>query len=400
MRIGLDARLAAYRGGGIARYTRSLLRALVRLDRANAYTVFVARRGQPLLDEPSPGNVAHRALVTPPHHRFERLALGVELASQRLDLLHSPDFIVPHLRRGVYSVVTVHDLAFLREPELLAPDALRYYRQLPASLARADAVIAVSESTRRDLIDLAGARPDTVHVVHEAADERYRPLSRAERLAMAARSGGKLPPDLARLVSGEFGPFILFVGTIEPRKNLPGFFAAYRRYRELAGSRAATLVLVGAPGWRHERELAEIERLRAAGRLVWFRDADDDHLLLLYNAATTVVLPSHYEGFGLPALEAMACGTPVIAANTSSLPEVVGDAGTLLPPDDADAWAEALRQLAEDRIAREAAIAAGLRRAAGFSWERAAEQTLAVYRRATGQEGAPPPAEVVESCRR
>ena len=397
MRIGLDARLATYRSAGIARYTRSLLRALLRLDTVNTYTVFVARGGAPLVA--TAGNVTHRALLTPPHHRFERLALGVELAPQRLDLLHSPDFIAPRLRRGIYSVITVHDLAFLRAPDLLAPDALRYYRQLPAAIARADAVIAVSESTRRDLLALAGAPDEKVHVIYEAADERYRPLGRSERLAAAARAGGKLPPDMARLVSGEFGPFILFVGTVEPRKNLATLFQAYRRYRDLAGRHAATLVLAGASGWRNEAELAEIERLRAAGRLVWFQDAGDDQVLLLYNAATTLVLPSRSEGFGLPALEAMACGTPVLAADTGSLPEVVGDAGRLLPPDDVDAWAEALREVGEDRIAREAAIAAGLKQAARFSWASAAEQTLALYQRAAGQEQAPP-AEVVGSCRR
>ena len=398
MRIGLDARLAAHREAGIARYTRLLLRALVELDRVNHYTVFVGRGGGPLVDAPE--QVTHRALRTPPHHRLERAALGVELAPHRLDLLHSPDFIAPWLRPGTRSVVTVHDVAFLRDPELLDAPSRRYYGQLPAALARADAVIAVSKCTRRDLIELAGAPPEKVTVVYEAAGERFRPLDRLERLTGAARAGGKLPPDMARLVSGELGPFFLFVGTIEPRKNLPTLFRAYEAYRARAGRRAATLVLAGAPGWRNEAELREIERLRAAGHLAWFQAATDEHLLLLYNAATALVLPSRYEGFGLPALEAMACGTPVLASDAASLPEVVGDAGVLLPPDDIDAWAEALREIGDDRIKRQAAIAAGLERARRFSWERAAEQTLSVYRRAAGREEAPPTADMVESCRR
>ncbi|HET8632056.1 MAG TPA: glycosyltransferase family 1 protein [Thermomicrobiales bacterium] len=397
MHIGLDARLVAYRDTGIARYTRSLLAALLKLDPANQYTVFISRGGEPLLNVPE--QVAHRPLLTPPHHRLERMALGAELAVLRLDLLHSPDFIPPHLRPGTRSVITVHDLAFLRDPNLLDPAARRYYGQLPAAVARADAIIAVSESTRRDLIDLAGASPEKIEVIYEAADERYRPLDRAERLAGAARLGGRFP-DLARLVSGEFGRFLLFVGTIEPRKNLLLLLDAYERYRARAGRRAATLVLAGSPGWQHERELAAIERLRQAGKLVWFERATDDQLLLLYNAATLLALPSRYEGFGLTALEAMACGTPVLAADTSSLPEVVGDAGTLLPPDDVDAWAEALLELSDDRIRREAAIAAGLKQAGRFSWLRAAEQTLALYRRTAGQEETPPTPEMVQSCRR
>ncbi|MDP9375540.1 MAG: glycosyltransferase family 4 protein [Chloroflexota bacterium] len=395
MQIGLDARLVAYRGAGGAHYIRSLLAALVKLDRANGYTVFVARGGAPLTGAPG---VAHRVLLTPPHHRLERTALGVELAAYRLDLLHSPDFIPPRLRRGVRSVITVHDLAFLRDPALLDEPSRRYYGQIGEAVDRADAIIVPSESTRRDLLELTDAAAERIHVVHEAADERYRPLERSERLAALrdAAGAGRLPPDLARLVSGEFGPFILFVGTIEPRKGLPTLFRAYELYRARAGRRAAALVLAGAAGWRHEAELAGIERLRATGRLVWFQEATDEQLLLLYNAASVLALPSRYEGFGLPALEAMACGTPVLASDVASLPEVVGAAGTLLPPDDPEAWAGALSELTEDRVRREAAIAAGLRQAGRFSWLRAAEQTLAVYRRAAGQEEPRAPAEVAD----
>ena len=402
MQIGLDARLVAYREGGIARYIRSLLGALVKLDRASRYTVFVGRGGEPLLTATERGSVTHRVLLTPPHHRLERTALSIELAPYRLDLLHSPDFIPPRLRRGTRSVITVHDLAFLRDPELLDPPSRRYYGQIFDAVQRADGIIVPSESTQRDLLELTDAPPAKCHVVYEAADERYRPLERGERLAAlrSLRSAGKLPPDLARLVSGEFGPFLLFVGTIEPRKNLPLLLQAYEEYRARAGRRAATLVLAGARGWQAETEGAAIERLRAASRLIWFQGATDEQLLLLYNAATALVLPSRTEGFGLPALEAMACGTPVLVSDAGSLPEVVGTAGTLLPPDDAAPWAEALREVVEDRIKREAAIAAGLKQASRFSWLRAAEATLAVYRRASGQEEAPPPAAVVKSCRR
>jgi glycosyltransferase involved in cell wall biosynthesis len=400
--IGLDARLVAYRDAGIAHYIRSLLGALARVDRTNRYTVFLGRQGAPLLaDTAAPaGRVQHRLLLTPPHHQLERAALGVELLPHRLDLLHSPDFIPPRLRRGTRSVITVHDLAFLRDPALLDPAGRRYYEQIFDAVRRADAIVVPSESTRRDLLELTDAPPDRTHVVHEAAGDHCRVLERGERLAALRAVPQRLSPDMARLVSGEFGPFLLFVGTIEPRKNLLTLFQAYELYRARAGRRAIALVLAGAPGWRAEAERAAIERLRAAGQLVWFQGATDEQLLLLYNAAAALALPSRYEGFGLPALEAMACGTPVLAANVSSLPEVVGAAGTLLPPDDVDAWAEALCEITQDRFKREAAIAAGLKQAARFSWTRAAEETLAVYRRAAGQEGAPPPAKMVESCRR
>jgi glycosyltransferase involved in cell wall biosynthesis len=402
VQIGFDARLVAYREGGIARYVRSLLHALIALDRANSYTILVARGGEPILDASEQAErVTHRALLTPPHHRLERAALSIELAPFHFDLLHSPDFIPPRLRRGMRSVVTVHDLAFLRDPDLLDAQSRRYYGQIYDAVKRTDAIIAPSESTRRDLIELTEAPAEKIFVVHEAAEPRYRSLDRAQRMA-ALRSPDrtKLTADMVRLVSGEFGPFILFVGTIEPRKNLAMLFRAYTRYRERAGRRASTLVLAGAPGWRADDELAALDRLRREGKAVWFDRPNDDQLLLLYNAASLLALPSLYEGFGLTAIEAMACGTPVVASNSSSLPEVVGDAGMLLAPDDEDGWVEALREVGESRQKREAMIAAGLRRAEGFSWARAAEQTLAVYRRAVGLEEPAEPAEMVESWRR
>ena len=402
MQIGFDARLVAYREGGIARYARSLLSALVKVDRANAYTIFLARGGDPVVDAFDRGDqVMHRTLLTPAHHRLERMALSVELAPYRFDLFHSPDFIPPRLRRGTRTVITVHDLAFLRDPELLDAPSRRYYGQIGEAVKRADAIIAPSESTRRDLVELTDADERKVHVVPEAADERYRPLDRAERMAaLRSPDRNRLTPDMIRIVSGEFGPFILFVGTVEPRKNLGMLCRAYERYRERAGRRAATLVLAGAPGWQAEADLEIIDRLRREGKLVWFRGASDDQLLLLYNAASMLVLPSRYEGFGLTAIEAMACGTPVLASDSSSLPEVVGPAGVLLPPDDPDAWATAMREVAEGRSKREALISAGLVQAATFSWARAAERTLAVYRRALGHEEPAEPASMVESCQR
>ncbi len=401
MQIGFDARLVAYREGGIARYARSLLHALVAVDRANSYTILVARPGEPILDSAASERVTHRALLTPPHHRLERAALRVELAPCRFDLFHSPDFIPPRLRRGTRTVITVHDLAFLRDPDLLDRQSRRYYGQIHDAVRHADAIIAPSDCTRRDLLDLTDAPREKVFVIPEAADGRYRPLDRAERMAaLRSTTRTKLTPDMIRLVSGEFGPFILFVGTIEPRKNLLMLLRAYERYRERAGRRAATLVLAGAPGWQAEAEMARIEELRRAGKIVWFNRPNDEQLLLLYNAASLLTIPSHYEGFGLTAIEGMACGTPVLAADRASLPEVVGEAGILLPSDDEEAWAIAIGEVMEDRDRRERLIAAGLRRAAGFSWARAAGETLAVYRQVAGQEGSAEPAEMVGSCQR
>lgn len=399
--IGFDARLVAYREGGIARYARSLLRALISDDRTNAYTILVARGGTPVVDDSGRGEqVTHRALLTPPHHRLERTTLGLELAPLHFDLFHSPDFIPPRLRRGTRVVITVHDLAFLRDPEFLDEQSRRYYGQIHEAVRRADAIIAPSQSTRRDLLTLTETPAAKIFVVPEAADQRYRPLDRAERMAaLHGPQRAQLTPDLIRLVSGEFGPFLLYVGTIEPRKNLGMLLRAYERYREQTGRRGATLVLAGAIGWRADAEMATIERLRHTGKVVWFDSPSDEQLLLLYNAASLLLLPSHYEGFGLTAIEAMACGTPVVASDSSSLPEVLGDTGILLPPDDEDDWIAAIREVHEQRARRESLIAAGLRRAADFSWARAARETLTVYRHALGQHAPAESAEVAGSCR-
>lgn len=393
MHIGFDARLVAYRDGGIASYTRSLLHALLALDRTNRYTVLVARSGRPVVAEGDDRKVTHRALLTPPHHRLERAALRLELASSNFDILHSPDFIPPLVRRRTRTVVTVHDLAFLRDPERLDEQSRRYYGQITDAVQQADAIIAPSTCTRNDLIALTAADPAKIHVIHEAAASLYRPLDRTERLAaLQTLARSQASRDMIRLISGEFGPFILYVGTIEPRKNLLLLLQAYEHYREQAGRRAATLVLAGCTGWQAEAELTRIQELQRAGKLVWFDSPSDNQLLLLYNAAAVLTLPSHYEGFGLPAIEGMACGTPVLVANTASLPEVVGDAGILLPPDDPDLWAAALNAIIEDKQRRAELIAAGLQRAAAFSWERAARETLQVYRQLVGEVHPPDPA--------
>ncbi len=399
VQIGFDARLVAYRDGGIARYIRSLLHALIAIDRVNKYTILVDRSGTLVLTGNAAEVVTHRALLTPPHHRLERVALSLELGASRFDLFHSPDFIPPRLRRNTRTVITVHDLAFLRDPDLLDEQSRRYYGQIHEAVKRADAIIAPSEATRNDLLTLTDASPAQIAVVPEAADSHYRPLDRTERIAaLQALARANVSRDMIRLISGEFGPFILFVGTIEPRKNLLTLLQAYAQYRQSAGRGAATLVIAGAVGWQAEAELTQIQTLRSTGKVVWFDRPTDNQLLLLYNAASVLALPSHYEGFGLTAIEGMACGTPVLASNCSSLPEVVGDAGILLPPDDPTAWATTLETIVGNRQERERLIAAGSERAATFSWNRAAKETLAVYRRVMGDVTPTTPLAVAESC--
>ncbi len=307
------------------------------------------------------------ACWTPAHHRFERLALAVELAPRRLDLLHSPDFIPP-LDGAYRSVITIHDLAFLRYPQFLTAEARRYYNgQIAAAAVRADAIIAVSESTRRDVLDLLHVPPEKVSTVLEAADARFAPPN-ADAVA-AARARYRLPAD-----------YILFVSTIEPRKNVDGLLRAYAALRADLPD-APPLVLAGTRGWLYDETLALVEPLGLGSSVFWLDTFDYADLPALYGGARVFCLPSFYEGFGLTALEAMACGAPVVVSDRSSLPEVVGEAGLYADPDDPSSIADALHSVLTDSALAADLRRRGLARAAQFSWQQAARQTLAVYER-------------------
>lgn len=367
MRIGIDARLVHYRRAGIGQYILRLTHALAAQDDVNEYEVFQNWRDRTqLVDAP---NFRRRTLWTPSHHPRERTAISVELLRHTLDVFHSPDFIPPRRLRA-RSVITIHDLAFLLYPRFLTPTAARYYGQIDPASRSAAHIIAVSQSTKRDITRLLGIPEDRVSVIHEAAPPGTRPLDREEaRRRVESRYG----------LSGKL---ILFVGTAEPRKNLPTLLAAYSKLRDNYKNHAR-LVVAGDKGWLTEEVDAALERYKLRNAVSFVGEVTDDELRWLYNAAEVLALPSFYEGFGLPPLEAMASGTPVIVSNVSSLPEVVGDAGILVTPADVDEWAAALYRVLNDENKRAEMAAKGLKRAALFSWERAARETMAVYQLAT-----------------
>jgi glycosyltransferase involved in cell wall biosynthesis len=364
MRIGLDLRLHAYAPGGISRYARRLARALVALIPPASLTLLEHRREEEPLALPG---ARTRRMWTPPHHAWERWALGTELIPLRLDLLHTTDFIPPAwgARRRV---ITVHDLTFLHDPDYLTAEARRYYNeQIGWAVREADAVIVDSEATRRDLKTLLDVPPEQVTVAHLAAGDRFRVLPEHEVADCLARYG--LEPG-----------YLLFVGVWEPRKNLPGLLEALALLKDRDPS--VTLVIAGRPGWLYDEIFDTIEALGLAAQVRFIERPPVEDLVGLYNGARMLVMPSFYEGFGLPALEAMQCGTPPVVSDRASLPEVVGDAGLLVDPDDPAAIAEACRCLLHDAARYERLRAAGLARAARFTWRRTAETTLAAYRAA------------------
>jgi len=365
MRIGIDARIVHYARGGISNYVLHLLGALAALDADTDYYVLHSRKDR---NPPLPGPNFHPvACWTPSHHRLERRVLGIEVARLGLDLLHSPDFIPP--AGGVSrSVITVHDLNFLYYPQFLTVESHRYYnRQIEWAVRRADHILADSCATKSDLTSLLDVPPEKVTVVYLAADSAFHPLPEAEARRVAARYG--LEPG-----------YLLFVGTLEPRKNLPGLLQAYRLLLN-AEVTTAPLVLVGGKGWLYDEVFEHIEVLHLTERVRFLHEVSEADLPGLYSAARVLAMPSFYEGFGLPALEAMACGTPVVVSNRGSLPEVVGEAGMQVNPEEPEAIAEGLAAVLGDPDLWARLREAGLARVARFTWEETARKTLATYRK-------------------
>ena len=365
MHVGIDARLVYYTRAGIGEYTLRLTQALAEVYPQEQFTLLQDRRQPQHLVTAANVQVAYARV--PSHHRMEQLLMPWVVGRLNTDVFHSPDFIPPLRHRGS-SVITIHDLAFLIYPHFVTKDGARYYGQIDRAVRKADHIIAVSHSTKNDLVRMLGIPEDYITVIHEAADPRMRPIPRDEALQRVQALYGV--PD----------EFILFVSTIEPRKNVGGLLKAYRRLRDDYKLTTA-LVLAGAPGWLCDDVYDLVAELGLKEHAHFLGRVESHDLPYLYNAARCLVHPAFYEGFGLTPLEAMACGTPVIVSNVSSLPEVVGDAAMLIDPQQDEEITVALWRVLTDEKLWQSLRSKGLRRAASFSWRRAAEQTMAVYRR-------------------
>lgn len=374
MQVGIDARLIYHQPAGISRYTKHLIEELAQLDRETTYTVFQHRKHrEPLAHAP---NFQRRTLFTPVHTRFEQPLLAAELAFHSLDLLHSTDFIPPLYSR-IPSVITVHDLAFLRWPHFLTETHAAYYSQIDRAVRHAQHIIVPSESTKNDVIGQLGAPAEKISVIYEAATPEYAPLPIAAcRAAMQAKYD--IPQN-----------YIFFVSTIEPRKNIGGLLEAFHHLREHYSIRDTGLVLAGKPGWLYEEIFRKVEDLGLKQSTFFVGRVPDEDLQQLFVGARCHVHPAFYEGFGLPPLESMACGTPTIVGNTSSMPEVVGDAGLIVDPADSEEIAVAIHRLLTDDDLHAELRQKGLQRAAIFSWSRAAAETLSVYQMVQQKQGLP-----------
>ena len=357
MLVGFDLTPAYMTGAGTGRYPRELMEALERRDDV-CVTALSATSRSPR------GRVSRIGQGLIREGLYYPFLLARRARERAVDLVHCPAAFSPRVPDRPL-VLTVHDVLPFRYPELFPRVVVAHSRLVwRRAIARAQRVITGSTHTRDELVELLGARPERVAVTPYGVSERFRPGS----------------PDRDRLAErfGIDGRFVLAVGTLEPRKNLVTALRAFERVAEAVPD--CLVVVAGGQGWRNEQFETELGRGAGRARLTGF--VSDEDLVALYQAADCFVYPSLYEGFGLPALEAMACGTPVVTSDTTSLPEVVGDAGICVPPLDVEAVAGAVtRVLTEPELADDLARR-GLERARARTWDTCAEATVGVYREA------------------
>ncbi len=367
MRIAINALASQGALSGASRYIRSLVASLANVDAKNEYVLYVSHNDVPLFSGLGPNfqpipTVANRPLRI----LWEQTELPWDLKRRKVDVFHGPTFIAP-LIKTCRQVVTIHDMTFFLLPQFHLFTKRRYFHlMIPECVSRANQVIAVSESTKRDLVKILGSQcARKIKVIYHGKDDRFHPDK-------AGAAAGHL-----RTKYGLSGRVILFVGLIEPRKNLVRLIRAYARLKSLQPD--SCLVLAGNQGWGHEAVFRAASESGLKDGVFFPGFIPDRELPSLYNLADVFVYPSLYEGFGLPVLEAMSCGTPVVTSSVSSMPEIAGEAALLVDPHDIDGIAQALERVLADRTLRERMAEEGIRRTQPFTWGRTARETLATY---------------------
>lgn len=379
MRVAIDYTPAIKQGAGVGRYTRSLVDALMERASDQEDLVLWASRD-------ASGPIPGWEMVTPPPS-LKRLPvpdrwltvgwyrlhvpLNVERFLGDVDVVHGPDFVIPPTKKP--AVVTIHDLSYIVAPKFAHPKLQRYLSEaVPRALRRAARVVAVSQTTANDLTEHYKVPAERISVIPNGVDPRFH----------------KPDPDRVQRVLAQLGvrpPYFLIVGTIEPRKNHQNLLRAFEQVSAVHPE--ASLLIVGRPGWLSDPIIEAIDDASRRLPVRLLSLIDDDLLPALYAACAGLVYPSWYEGFGLPVVEAMASGAPVITSSQGALAEVAGDAALLAPPDDPEAIAELMCQLLDDTALREHLSARGLERAARFTWTNAADLHLKVYREVFGHNG-------------
>ena len=375
MRIAIDYTAATRQAAGIGNYVRSLVDAMLAQDDTNQYTLLTS--GRPPRERPFPSaeNVRGRSLIIPDRYlnvlwyRW-RLPISATFFTGQVDIYHGPDFVLPPLNGKLRKVVTVHDLAFLEHPEYAVPELAAYLKKVvPEAVEAADVVASVSQTTRQTLIEHFQTPLEKITLVPNGIRAYFRRIT---------------DPVLLEATRHKFGlksPLVLGVGTQEPRKNHLGLIKAFHKAVSTGNksTRPAMLALAGGSGWLYEETEQIVAELKLEKKVRFLGRVSDLELMMLYSLADVFVFPSFYEGFGVPPLEAMACGTPVITSNTSSLPEVVGDAAIMVNPHKINEIASAINRVLENKQLQEDLRQKGYTRAAHFTWVRSAQKMLSIY---------------------
>lgn len=366
-KIGIDATAIPESRVGAGVYTFNLVKGLADIDKENEYFIFSKR--STILDwginQANFRFVPQDDRYRPLRLLWEQTGLPFLVAKYKLNILHSAHYTSPIVKK-CYSVVTFHDMISFIYPGVHTFVKRHFFKKMiQLSVKYADAIVSVSESTKGDIIRYLKISQSKIHVTLEAANQSFRPLAGDVIEPVCLKYG--LKP----------GQFVLFVGTLEPRKNVPALLRAYRGLLERGYKQK--LAIVGRRGWMYDDIFTAVKNLELGNDVVFTGYVHEGELPHLYNGASMFVYPSLYEGFGLPVLEAMACGTPVVTSNISSMPEIVGSAGVVVNPYDVDELLHAMEAVVVDKELAKRLRKRGLERAREFSWEKTAMETLKVY---------------------
>lgn len=368
MRIAIDARgINWYRGTGIGTYTDKIMRYLLKMDKNNYYHIYWSGGNYEEFQNENTSII----MASKRHHRFfEQNYFPKNLEREKIDIYHVPqNGIGINENINCKKITTIHDLIPYIMPDTVGRGyLLKFLKEVPKAIELSSAVITVSECSKQDILKFFPIDKDKIFVTHLAADDIYKPLDKEKCKAFLSKQYNINKP------------FILYIGGFSPRKNVKSLITAFAKiYKDL--NKDYNLVIVGATRDQGEYLSQFSSNLELASKIIFTGYAPEEHLPVLYNGCDVFVYPSLYEGFGLPPLEAMNCGTPVITSNLTSIPEVVQDAGMLINPYDGNELPSALVKLLNDENLQKEYSEKGLKRAQNFSWAKTAEKTLEVYKK-------------------